>query len=182
MALNLTPRDRAIGYPSGSRTPPLLAAFTPALRISTPVVAPTAAQAPGRPAGPANMCCQRGPHVCRTSRCARPPGRQTGGNTTQDEYGRCASCQLSTIASLPAWLVVLANGNMMFGNAPMIAVGMLAVRRRRNTHLAAFGLLSPMYWMLHSAAAWRALFQVILDPFTGRRPARPGQLQPGTHL
>jgi hypothetical protein len=32
-------------------------------------------------------------------------------------------------------------------------------------HLLPFALLAPLYWVLHSIAAWRALEQLIRRPF-----------------
>ena len=40
----------------------------------------------------------------------------------------------------------------------------LAAWRRRAYDLMPFSLLNPAYWMLHSIAAWRALWQLIFNP------------------
>jgi len=51
------------------------------------------------------------------------------------------------------------------GNVVMIALNMLAVVRRRIYRLAVWALFTPVYWLLHSFAAWRALVQLAYDPF-----------------
>jgi cellulose synthase/poly-beta-1,6-N-acetylglucosamine synthase-like glycosyltransferase len=51
------------------------------------------------------------------------------------------------------------------GNAVMIVLNLLAVVRRRIFRLAPWALLAPVYWLLHSWAAWRALVQLVRDPF-----------------
>jgi cellulose synthase/poly-beta-1,6-N-acetylglucosamine synthase-like glycosyltransferase len=51
------------------------------------------------------------------------------------------------------------------GNGLMIGLNLLAVLRRRMYRLAAWALAAPLYWTLHSFAAWRALVQLIRKPF-----------------
>jgi hypothetical protein len=51
------------------------------------------------------------------------------------------------------------------GNVLLIALNILAVVRRRNYRLAPWALAAPLYWLLHSVAAWRALYQLIRNPF-----------------
>lgn len=47
----------------------------------------------------------------------------------------------------------------------MIGINAMAVGRRRIMSLLPFALLNPLYWCLHSFAAWRALVQLIRNPF-----------------
>jgi cellulose synthase/poly-beta-1,6-N-acetylglucosamine synthase-like glycosyltransferase len=61
-------------------------------------------------------------------------------------------------------MVTIAAVNLLFGNGLMIACSGIAALQRRNYRLAAFSLLMPVYWMLHSVAAWRALGQLITKP------------------
>ena len=60
---------------------------------------------------------------------------------------------------------LLAEFSMVVGNLGMIGLNALAVVRRRMFHLLPFALLAPLYWVLHSIAAWRALDQLIRRPF-----------------
>jgi hypothetical protein len=50
------------------------------------------------------------------------------------------------------------------GSGLMIACSAFAAFRRRNYALAAFAALLPLYWILHSVAAWRALGQLVTNP------------------
>ena len=59
----------------------------------------------------------------------------------------------------------LAELSLVVGNLSMIGLNALAVMRRRMFHLLPFALLAPLYWVLHSIAAWRALEQLIRRPF-----------------
>jgi glycosyltransferase XagB len=59
----------------------------------------------------------------------------------------------------------LAELSLVVGNLSMIGLNALAVLRRRMFHLLPFAVLAPLYWVLHSIAAWRALEQLIRRPF-----------------
>lgn len=61
-------------------------------------------------------------------------------------------------------MVTIAAVNLLIGNGLMIACSGIAAVQRRNYRLAAFALLMPLYWMLHSVAAWRALGQLVTRP------------------
>jgi hypothetical protein len=50
-------------------------------------------------------------------------------------------------------------------NVLMIALNLLAVVRRRIYRLAPWALAAPLYWLLHSFAAWRALVQLVHNPY-----------------
>lgn len=65
---------------------------------------------------------------------------------------------------IPGWLAPITFAVLVFGNLSMILINALAVRRRGNTRLAGYALLNPAYWVLHSIASWRALWQVIVSP------------------
>jgi hypothetical protein len=54
--------------------------------------------------------------------------------------------------------------NLLVGNGLMIACAAIAAMRRRHYGLALFSLLLPLYWALHSIAAWRALVQLVTKP------------------
>ena len=66
--------------------------------------------------------------------------------------------------ALPAWTQTLTFFTLVIGNGAMVALTALAARRRRNTRLMGYALLNPAYWVLHSIAAWRALFQLVVSP------------------
>ena len=61
-------------------------------------------------------------------------------------------------------ITALNTFSLIFGNSIMIALSILAVRRRRQWSLVGYALLNPVYWLLHSLAAWRALIQLIRKP------------------
>lgn len=66
---------------------------------------------------------------------------------------------------LPGPMELVGAINLVVGNALMVALNALAVGRRRILHLLPYALLNPLYWFLHYIAAWRALHQLVRDPF-----------------
>ena len=66
--------------------------------------------------------------------------------------------------NLPGWLLWQGVLAMVVGNLTMIAVSAIAATRRYNWRIGAFALLTPVYWFLHSYAAWRAAFQMVTSP------------------
>jgi cellulose synthase/poly-beta-1,6-N-acetylglucosamine synthase-like glycosyltransferase len=74
----------------------------------------------------------------------------------------------STAAGLdafPAPIVALGLFNLIFGNTVAVYLSMLAVYRRHQYGLIWWALLTPVYWVLHSIAAYKALWQLIFNPF-----------------
>lgn len=65
---------------------------------------------------------------------------------------------------LPGWLLVGGTLSMLFGNAMMISVSGIVTWRRHGWRVAIFALLNPVYWILHSVAAWRAAWQMLSSP------------------
>ena len=65
---------------------------------------------------------------------------------------------------LPSWVETATLVNLLVGNGAMILLSALAARRRRAYDLIPFALLNPVYWVLHSIAAYRALWQLIVSP------------------
>ena len=55
--------------------------------------------------------------------------------------------------------------NLSVGYVISILVGMLSVWRRGWPRLAFSALLMPVYWLLISLAAYRALYQLVRDPY-----------------
>jgi hypothetical protein len=70
---------------------------------------------------------------------------------------------LPLVESGTFWLIALIN--LAVGNGVMIALNLLAAVRGHGWREAPFALLNPLYWVLHSIAAWRALVQLIHRPF-----------------
>ncbi len=65
---------------------------------------------------------------------------------------------------MPHWVQTATTANLIIGNCAMILLGALATCRRGAYDLMPFSLLNPAYWILHSIAAWRALWQLIFNP------------------
>ncbi len=65
----------------------------------------------------------------------------------------------------PPWLLYLSLFNLLIGNALAIYVNMFAVFKRRLHGLVLFALLNPVYWLLHSIAAYKALGQLFTRPY-----------------
>ncbi len=61
------------------------------------------------------------------------------------------------------WSIALIN--LIAGNVIMIFLNLLGAVRCQGWRSASFALLNPLYWVLHSIAAWRALIQLIHKPF-----------------
>lgn len=60
------------------------------------------------------------------------------------------------LPALPPWLVTVSLGNLLLGNGVIIYLSLLAGFKRRTYGLVPFALLSPLYWLLHSIAAYKA--------------------------
>ncbi|MFT8395125.1 glycosyltransferase [Propionibacterium sp.] len=69
----------------------------------------------------------------------------------------------------PIWipwpLLVFGMFNMIVMNLAMIISSGCAAWRRYNWRIAFFAVFLPIYWLLHSVAAWRAAIQLIYAPF-----------------
>ena len=68
------------------------------------------------------------------------------------------------------WTVALIN--LIVGNGIMIGLNLIAAVRGQGWRSAPFALLNPAYWILHSIAAWRALVQLIRNPFYWEKTSR----------
>lgn len=71
--------------------------------------------------------------------------------------------RLPLVESDVFWEIALFN--LIVGNLMMIVLNVIAAVRDRGWRWAPFALLNPLYWILHSFAAWRALIQLIRNPF-----------------
>lgn len=65
----------------------------------------------------------------------------------------------------PDWLIIISLFNFFVGNLMMIYVNMIAVFRRRTYNLILYAISNPIYWLMHSIAAYKGLFQLISKPF-----------------
>jgi cellulose synthase/poly-beta-1,6-N-acetylglucosamine synthase-like glycosyltransferase len=68
-------------------------------------------------------------------------------------------------AVFPDWVLYFSIFNFVAGNVLMIYINMLAVFKRRYYELILFALLNPVYWLMHSIAAYKGLWQLITKPF-----------------
>ena len=73
--------------------------------------------------------------------------------------------RMHTTDLFPSPIDTIALVCFLAGNASIVALSGLAVVRRRLYRLLPFALLAPLYWVLHSIAAWRALHQLIRNPW-----------------
>jgi len=72
----------------------------------------------------------------------------------------------STIHTLfPDWVLFMSIFNLLVGNILMIYVNMMAVFKRRYYELILFAIANPIYWLMHSIAAYMGLYELIVKPF-----------------
>ncbi|NCD67977.1 glycosyltransferase [Mucilaginibacter sp. R11] len=65
----------------------------------------------------------------------------------------------------PDWVLFISIFNLLVGNILMIYVNMMAVFKRRYYELILFAIANPVYWLMHSIAAYKGLYQLIIKPF-----------------
>ena len=65
----------------------------------------------------------------------------------------------------PGWVLYISLFNLSISNALGLYLNMVAVFRRRYYELLLYALLNPIYWQLHSIAAYMALWQLFVKPF-----------------
>ncbi len=65
----------------------------------------------------------------------------------------------------PKWVLYIALFNLVIGNFLGVYLNMIAVFLRKNYALMPFALLNPVYWLMHSIAAYKALWQLFTRPF-----------------
>jgi len=71
--------------------------------------------------------------------------------------------QAESLLGLHFW--VIATFNLVAGYGAAIVLGVVSLRARGVADLLPQILLIPVYWLCISVAAWRALYQLIADPF-----------------
>jgi len=63
------------------------------------------------------------------------------------------------------WVWNLAVFSLVVGNLLAVALNMLAIVARRDYELIPYASSNPLYWCMHSIAAYIALWQLIRKPF-----------------
>ncbi len=64
----------------------------------------------------------------------------------------------------PGWVLWMGLANLVVGTMLMIYVSMMGAFKRRRYLLVPWALLNPLYWLLHSFAAYKAVWQLIFRP------------------
>ena len=64
----------------------------------------------------------------------------------------------------PEPIGTLATFNLFFANLLLVYFGVVAALKRRYLDLVPAGILQPLYWVLHSVAAYKALWQLVRNP------------------
>jgi glycosyltransferase XagB len=67
-------------------------------------------------------------------------------------------------ASMPAVLWYISAINLILGNLITMCLNLIAVASRKFYYLIPYALLSPVYWLLQSIGAYKALWQLITKP------------------
>lgn len=67
-------------------------------------------------------------------------------------------------AAFPPFVLWLCLLNFLIGNGLMVYLNMMGPYKRGTFWLVAWALLNPIYWLLHSAASYKALWQLITKP------------------
>jgi cellulose synthase/poly-beta-1,6-N-acetylglucosamine synthase-like glycosyltransferase len=65
----------------------------------------------------------------------------------------------------PGPIYYLSAVNLLVGNFVFIYLNLAASFRRGYYELGRYALLTPIYWLMMSLAAWRALWQLVTHPF-----------------
>jgi cellulose synthase/poly-beta-1,6-N-acetylglucosamine synthase-like glycosyltransferase len=71
---------------------------------------------------------------------------------------------LGWFPELPPWVMVVGITNLVLGNGVSVYIAMAGAFKRRNYGLVPWALLNPVYWLLHSVASYKALWQLITRP------------------
>jgi cellulose synthase/poly-beta-1,6-N-acetylglucosamine synthase-like glycosyltransferase len=71
----------------------------------------------------------------------------------------------TTISSIfPAWVLWICLFNFLIGNGIMVYLSMMGPFKRGTFNLILWSLLNPIYWVLHSIAAYKGLWQLLTRP------------------
>ena len=88
---------------------------------------------------------------------------------SRDEYRLAWQMLYLETGETFAWSVVSVVGFigsivMLLSNAVFVSVNLLACRKRKYNDLWWIALLSPVYWLLGSVAAWKGVWQLLTRP------------------
>ncbi len=64
----------------------------------------------------------------------------------------------------PVWLLWITLLNFIIGNAVMVYLSMMGPFKRGTFDLILWAMLNPVYWVLHSIASYKALWQLLVKP------------------
>ena len=64
----------------------------------------------------------------------------------------------------PVWVLWVSLANFVLGNAIMVYLSMMGPFKRGAFGLILWALLNPVYWLLHSIAAYKGLWQLLTRP------------------
>ena len=67
--------------------------------------------------------------------------------------------------------VAVQHGEPLIGNSCLIYLSMLAVAKRKHHALLPYALTVPGYWLLQSVAAYKAIWQLVKNPFYWEKTA-----------
>jgi cellulose synthase/poly-beta-1,6-N-acetylglucosamine synthase-like glycosyltransferase len=78
-------------------------------------------------------------------------------------YGPLISLRHDTLSNAVKWIGIT---NLVLGYVSGVALGCVAVAERGRLKLAGWAIFMPVYWLLISLAAYRALFQLVTTPYS----------------
>jgi cellulose synthase/poly-beta-1,6-N-acetylglucosamine synthase-like glycosyltransferase len=64
----------------------------------------------------------------------------------------------------PVWLLWICLINFIIGNSVMVYLSMMGPYKRGTFNLTLWAILNPIYWILHSIASYKGLWQLITKP------------------
>ncbi|HWH26996.1 MAG TPA: glycosyltransferase [Pseudolysinimonas sp.] len=64
----------------------------------------------------------------------------------------------------PVWLLWLCLVNFIIGNSAMVYLSMMGPYKRGTFELILWAVINPLYWILHSIAAYKGLWQLLTRP------------------
>jgi cellulose synthase/poly-beta-1,6-N-acetylglucosamine synthase-like glycosyltransferase len=77
-------------------------------------------------------------------------------------YGPLISLHHDTLSNAVKWIGIV---NLVLGYVSGVALGCVAVAGRGRLKLAGWAMFMPIYWLLISLAAYRALYQLVATPY-----------------
>ena len=85
-------------------------------------------------------------------------------------------------SAFSGWVLYLCLLDFLLGNTLGVYLSMLAVFRRRLFSLTPYAMTTPVYWLMHSAAAYMALWQLFTKPFYWEKTEHGLTTQQSLHL